>query len=708
MLSSRIKPDDRDNYDDDEGESIMPGDYEPWTRAASRIAPSRPAPPPRSIVPPMSRPSRRPHIVPQTAAPRTRPPVKPATSPMRPRRPRRRSLTPEIVIEQRHRHHSSSGRHRIITIPLDNRPTLGLRGPPKRVLEIERVRCRRRRKHRSSCYEIDYDIPPPPPPLQSNILVANPILNPCLSPAHSSLMISANNSAASLALFSNLNPEMIENLPKKVVHLPPIYLPGSQANANTGLDTVVFPAEIINPINGTLSIIQSASAANNLGNANIQPPILAPTQPQLISAPTNVESPLAMLATASGPFMQQVHDLLRRITLSQSQPASSPFNHAINQPSLPVMTQYNAANNSFYNPQNIPPINTINRGPYPPANIQPTIIPNSGSYNPTTFTPSNSANITPYPPANITTYRPAGTTPYSAANITPYRPANITSYQPVGTGTTPYSPANITPYHPANSTSYQPVGTGTMPYSPANITPYHPANSTSYQPVGTGTTPYTPANITPYHPANSTSYQPVGTGTTPYSPANITPYHPANITSYQPVGTGTTPYSPANITPYHPANIRPYQPTNFTPSNPTNTGSYYPTNNTPPNFADTGRYRPANITPYGAGPNRSGGSSLLPPSIPSTSMPYVPSSSLVSSDSFSSSSSGIGNRPLNIPDSSQSQSQSQTNYQSSTPMPKSILRNAPSNALLNTTYARLNPPSISFPNSIVRKTSTLV
>jgi hypothetical protein len=465
-------------------------------------------------------------------------------------------------------------------------------------------------------------------------------------------MISANNSAASLALFSNLNPEMIENLPKKVVHLPPIYLPGSQANANTGLDTVVFPAEIINPINGTLSIIQSASAANNLGNANIQPPILAPTQPQLISAPTNVESPLAMLATASGPFMQQVHDLLRRITLSQSQPASSPFNYAINQPSLPVMTQYNAANNSFYNPQNIPPINTINRGTYPPANIQPTIIPNSGSYNPTTFTPSNSANITPYPPANITTYRPAGTTPYSAANITPYRPANITSYQPVGTGTTPYSPANITPYHPANITSYQPVGTGT----------------------------------------------------TPYSPANITPYHPANITSYQPVGTGTTPYSPANITPYHPANIRPYQPTNFTPSNPTNTGSYYPTNNTPPNFADTGRYRPANITPYGAGPNRSGGSSLLPPSIPSTSMPYVPSSSLVSSDSFSSSSSGIGNRPLNIPDSSQSQ----TNYQSSTPMPKSILRNAPSNALLNTTYARLNPPSISFPNSIVRKTSTLV
>jgi len=498
---------------------------------------------------------------------------------------------------------------------------------------------------------MDYGVPP-----QSNMIVANPLPNPCLLPVQSSVLVSANNSAASLALFSNLTPEMIQNLPRQIVHLPPVHLPGSQADANTELDTVIFPAEIINPIDGTLSIIQSNSTTNVGGTANIQTLGVVPGQPQLINVPTNVGSPLAALEMASGPFMQQVQDLFQRMTLSQPQPTSSPFNHPIVQPSLPVITPYNAANNSFSNLQPIPPITTTNTGSNPSVNIQPAIIPNRESYNPTTFTPSSSENIARYRPANITPYQPTGTTPYAPANITPYQPA----------GTNPYGPANITPYQPA----------GTSPYAPANITPYQPASTRLYRP--TNVTANQPAGTTPYSPANITPYQP--TATTPYSPANITPYQP----------TATTPYSPANITPYQTAsdapyssaNITPYHRTNFTSSNPTNSRSYYPISTATSNSSNSGPYRPANITPYSAVPNRSGDSSMLPSAFPSASIPNIPSSSLASSDSFNSSPSRVNNRPLNMPYSSQSLSQ--TPYQSNMPMPKSILRNAPSNRLLNT------------------------
>ncbi len=595
MLSSRINPNDTD--DDEEGESTMPGDYEPWPRAPSRTAPGATVPPTRPSVPPLTpRPNQRSS---SAATPKPWPPVRSGASPVRRRRTRRRPLTPEIVIEREHRRHLSSGRNRIITIPLDNRPTLGLRGPPKRVLEIERVRCCRRRKRRSSCYEIDYE-----DPLPSNFMYANPPSNPYLLPAQPSLMVPTNNSASWLTTFSNLTPEIIENLPRQTVHLPPIHLPGSQADTNTELDTVVFPAEIINPIDGTLSIIQSDPATYNGRNAVVQSPVAVPVQSQFINnASANTQSPLEMLTMASGPFMQQVHDLFQRITLSQSQPTSSPYNQAPIQPSLPVVPQYNAATNSFYNGQTIPPLNTTNIRPYPPANIQPTVVPNSGSYNATISTPANSANTTSYPPANIT------------------------------------------PYHRINNTQS----------NPANITPY--------------------------------------------APANITPYRPANI----------TPYTPLSNTPYRSANITPYQPTttsNFTPSNPINTRSYSGTGLEPSRSSDIGPYSPANITPYSVGTNRSGGNSMLPSSIPPASTPYIPSSSLGSSDSFNSSSSGINNRPLNIPHSSQSPSQ--TPYQSNTSMPKSILRNASSNRPFNTTYTRFNPSSVLSSNGIVRERVTAV
>jgi hypothetical protein len=452
-------------------------------------------------------------------------------------------------------------------------------------------------------------------------MLANSFPNPCLLPAQSSLMTPfANNSTGLLASFLNLTPEKIENLPKQIVHLPPIHLPGSQADTTTELDTVVFPAEIINPIDGTLSIIQAGPAINGGEIANIQPSVAVPTQPQLINASTNVGSPLAALAMTSGPFMQQVHDLFQRITRPQAQPASSPFNHAVVQPSIPVTPQNNTATSPFNNPQTIPLMNTTNSGIYPPANIQPTTIPNNRSFNATTFTPASSTNIRPYPPANTTSYQPTTAMPYNPANITPYRPANITSYQP----------------------------------------------------------------------ASATSY----------SPANITPYRPANVLPYQ--ANNTTSQSPANITSYRPANITPYQPTSFTPSNPTNIRSYRPATIVPSISSDIGPYRPANITPYNPAPNRSGDRSVLPPSIPSASIPYTLSTSLASSDSFSSSPSRFGNRPINR------SNPPQTPYQSNTPMPKSILRNAPSTGPLNTTYARLNPPSVSSSNSIVRELVTAV
>jgi hypothetical protein len=585
MLASRINA----NNGNGGGESTMPGDYEQWSGAASRMAPPRtaPSPPPRPSIPQRSRSNQRPPQVSPAAGPITRPSVTLAHSPVRSRRPRRRSLTPDIVIDRRHRHHTSSGRHRVITIPLDNLPTLGLRGPPKRVLEIERVRCRRHRRARSSYYEPDDYMPPPPPQQpQSNVLATNPYL----SPAQPSLMVSPNNSAASLAFISNLTPEMIENLPRRTVHLPPIYLPGSQADANTELHTVVFPAELINPIDGTLSIIQRDPTINYGGFPNIQPPVAISAQPPLINAPAHVESPLASLAMLSGPFMQQVQDLFRRITLSATQSPLSSYNHANIQPPLPATSQYNATPNSLYNPQTIPSISTKNTGSYPSANIRPTNTLIDEPYNTTTtFTPTSRANIRPYRPANITPYQIASNTPSNTRNITSYTPAN----------NTPYSPANITPYQTTTNT-----------------------------------------------PSNSRNIM-------PYNLANITPYHSPGLAQSSPKST------------------RPNLP-NIAPSN----------------LAESGPYRPANITPFSATPNRFAGNSTL--------TPYVSSSSLTSSDSYNFFPSGIDNRPENVPYSSQ------TPYQSGNPMPKSILRNAPS----NTTYTRSNLSSISSPNDIVRKTAT--
>ena len=489
MLSSRTNSNDTEN--DEEGESTMPGDYEQMPRIPSRNTPRPTAPPirpstSRSISQAKQRPST------NAPVPKPWPPVRSDTSPVRRRRRKRRPITPEIVIERQHhhRHRSSSGRDRVIQIPLDNRPTLGLRGPPKRVLEIERVRCCRRRKRRSSCYEIEYDDLPPAPqplPVQSSFMYANPISNPYVLAAQPSLMAPANNSASWSTTFSQLTPEMINNLPRQTVHLPPIHLPGSIADENTELDTVIFPAEIVNPIDGTLSIIQADPSINNSRSAMVQSPFVVPASPpppplppRIFNTPSNTQTPLEMLASASGPFMQQIHELFRRVALSQSQSIPPPYNPTMMQPSVP---QYNPANIGPYNPMISAPVNATNTSPYPPANITPYQPTNNTQYNrPNTSGPYAPANITPYQPTNNTQYNRSNTSgPYAPANITPYRSANITPFQPTINNFTSSNPNNIG--SSPGISLVPPRSSNIGPYSPANITPYNvrfnPSNSTS-------------------------------------------------------------------------------------------------------------------------------------------------------------------------------------------------------------------------------------
>jgi len=508
-------------------DSTMPGDYESWSPSQPMVPPTRT---PFPQLPPTSPTARLPTRTPFPRLPpgrptaelsTRRPPIVPRVHHIRSRRHRRRPLTPEIVIERRPHGRSSWGRNRVITVPLDNRPTLGLRGPPKRVIEIERVRCHRRRRSPSIRYEYDYD-GPPLPLSQQPIIVANPTANPFLSPAQQSFTVPVNNTAAAAtsAFLSNLSQEMVDNLPKQTVHLPPIHLPGSQADANTELHTVTFPAEIINPVDGTLSIIQANPNANNAGGINIQPIPVAPAQPQLINIPTTVGIPVvprgqpASPAMASDPLMNRFNELFQRLSIPQTQPilpAPNPPmirpapNLSMIRPTLPTMSQFDPRNNTVNNPPTISPPSTTNLGSYPSSNIQPTNPLNIGSYRPANILSSGSVSNMSYRPANITPSVPV-------SNMS-YRPANITPSGPVSN--MPYPPTNITPYRPANITPSGPVSN--MPYPPTNITPYRPSTFTpSAQPNNATYRPYNTA------PSNSSD---IG----PYQPANITPY--ANITN---------------------------------------------------------------------------------------------------------------------------------------------------------------------------------
>ena len=450
-------------------DGTMPGDYRGWSGGPA--GPLGPPPIPaagnafRTPIPPL--PNSR-SMPPSFQPPMRGPPmVPPAAYPPRPprhhhRRRPRRPITPEIVVERRSRHHGSSGRPRVFTIPVDNRPTLGLRGPPKCVIEIERVRCRRRRRPRSHCYDDyddDYDDYPPLPlqlPPQSNVVVANPISVPCaptaaLSPAE--------------ALLSNLTPEAIDNLPRQTVHLQPIHLPGSQADASTELQTVVFPAEIINPIDGSLSVIQANGSGTNLNTiAAVPAPINIAAAPNNIVLPSMMQQPgLAPTSftprppapispgMAANPIRQRFLDLFQRLRFPSSpgQPAPIvPVAPAPIRPTLPTMSQFEPSPN-----------------PYPPANIQPYRSTLGAPARPSTYTPAMTPSTPSYRPANLSTST-------GGSDVGPYRPANITPYMNVGTQSTAYSSAGLgaspNPYAPLVSgvnTAYTPPAGPSMPRS---------------------------------------------------------------------------------------------------------------------------------------------------------------------------------------------------------------------------------------------------
>ena len=485
------------------GEGTIPGDYRPWPSGGGGAVPPPPLPP---SGPMPGNPIRRP--MPPSFPPPMRGPAAP--DPYRPpRRHRRRSLTPEIVIERRSRHPCSSRRRqRVFTIPLDNRPTLGLRGPPKCVIEIERVRCRRRRRPRSYCYEDDYDYDSnyPPPVVaqpQSNVVVANPISVPCAPTGQAGM------SNPIEAFLNNLTPEAMDNLPRQTVHLQPIHLPGSQADANTELQTIIFPTEIINPIDGTLSVIQGNGSGTNLN--------MRPGTP----AAMNV-APVAPLAAV--PNNIALSSILQR----------PPINVAQNNMMLPQNIQrppINLAQNNMMLPQNIqrPPINLAQNNMMLPQNIQRPPLSAASTANPIrqrfldlfqrlSVSPPQGQLGPTVPPQPVSVPIPSPTVPNPLAPIQPTLPS-MSQFEP---SNDPYPPANIQPYRsPLTNTSYRPstFTPSTQPSVPA----YRPSSNNSLN-TGSDVGPYRPANITPYtnlttQPANPYPTAAIGVNTAYTPPA---------------------------------------------------------------------------------------------------------------------------------------------------------------------------------------------
>jgi hypothetical protein len=442
-------------------ESTMPGDYAQLPGSATRARPFLEGS--RSTVPrilPTSQPQPTMHNRP--SAPNVN--VRTVQS----RRYRRRSLTPEIVIERRCRSHHRSGRHRIITIPLDHRPTLGLRGPPKRVIEIERVRCHRRRRSRSSCY--DDETYSSTVPQQPNVFITNPMCNPCLSLAPQVPL-----NVSSTALFANLTQEAIDNLPRNTVHLPPIHLPGSQADANTELHTVTFPAEIINPVDGTLSIIQANPSANMNPPSIIQPvvQVALPSQMNSVPIPVGVTSipggSSVSPAIAPDQLMQRFRQLFQRLTIPQTQPSSSSApNSSSSHNAAPIAPSLNSGNK------------ILNVGPYPPANIQP----------------SNSLNIPTNTTENIPTYNSPSLASSDSAYLAPYRASNFTPNSL--TGSSVYRPSRVEPSVVPSARQY------TIP----SVRPTNPMNNNQYRPSNVA--PSNASDVGPYHRANITPYSNTG------------------------------------------------------------------------------------------------------------------------------------------------------------------------------------------------------
>ena len=483
-----------DSYQDDPMESRY---YEPWSRVASHtILPTnfRPLQPMTCCTTHLSQ---LPCVVSSlvTATPQSSFTL--VNSRSRSHQPRKRSILPEIIIERRRHHHSSSRQHQIIRIPLENDPILGPHGPPKKMLEIECIPRRRHHKRYSSCYEVSRNIPSlmsiQP---QSNPVVANSTPNSCFPTVQSTLSTSVGNSTGSLTLCSNVTSEAGENLPKKPVHLPSVHLPNSRAGANAELRTIIFPAEFINPVHQTPSIIQSNSTSTGDQVVNVAARVPVPAQTPLINVQTNSKSSASPLPTISGPFTQQIRSLFQRLDLSSRQPALLYSNDASVQSSIPVLTPHNALTNALHRSQAIPPVNARNRGSYPLTNIPPTNILNSRRHNQTNFTPYSSSH-------NVL-HRPSGITPYHSFNDASSSPEKMTSNH--STNITPYPPANITPY---DSVSFgSPNSTNTRAHHLTSIVPHNISDSKLYHPT----------NITLRSPAYNRSS---GSSTLPSSVSSV-------------------------------------------------------------------------------------------------------------------------------------------------------------------------------------------
>lgn len=425
------------------GDTTMPGDYAPMPRVGPQRTVNQQPETPQPII---SRKSFK----------------KPSTSMVRPsgaRRTRRRSLTPEIVIEKSSRRCCNPRRSCVFTVPLDCRPTLGLRGPPRRYLEIERIRCRRRRRRRSPCDDHDKLNPQQPP---QAFLLTNPAPQVSVVPQ----MLTA---AVPVAPKMNaLTVEMIQSLPRKTVHLPPIHLPGSQANENTPLQTVILPAEFINPIDGSLSIIQAMPMSNaNVAVANVQPSMIVPihtvnqvpVQPSMIipSQSANLASTKpSPVNLANNPLRDRFLQLFQRlkipqtrqpspppisstvaglppnqpVSLNTNQPVVDSFQSSIRRPTTRPMAQFdpNQSSNqpirsSYTATETNQPFNSINRTEIRPAYYRDSQYPPENlpmDYSGSSFTATNTTNKPNYLSSNQKPPTSSDIGPYSRANITPY------------------------------------------------------------------------------------------------------------------------------------------------------------------------------------------------------------------------------------------------------------------------------------------------
>ncbi|CAF0931155.1 unnamed protein product [Didymodactylos carnosus] len=253
----------------------MPGEYQPFSGL------------PRSTLSPHTQQTRR----------LSPPPLRRPTHSIR-RTPSSRNSTVEIELPPRRRHRSTRN---IITIPFPPRPTLFLR-PPRRILEIERVRCRRRHHYVS----------------EPQILATNPIT------------VSIPSSSSPPQQRPTLTTAMIESLPKRIVHFPSIHLgenglssQGLLSQNEADLDIVTLPAEYIGP-DGTLSILQLHPPMQQIQTSMLNMPQMNVTlSPESNLAPFLNTGNMGTLAPenqnsiASGSeiqqFLQQTRQLFQRL-----------------------------------------------------------------------------------------------------------------------------------------------------------------------------------------------------------------------------------------------------------------------------------------------------------------------------------------------------------------------------------------------------------